>query len=108
MDATAEAFVFQDHPIQVYPLSAATALLIGFGLVGAFVGGVVFKGKSGWCSSICPLLPVQRIYGQTPLLMVANTHCQPCVVALCARSGAPTQERKTGSRATNVSARRRP
>ena len=26
----------------------------------AFVGGVLFKGKSGWCSSICPLLPLQR------------------------------------------------
>ena len=37
------------------------------------------KGKSGWCSTICPLLPVQRIYGQTPLMLVANAHCQPCV-----------------------------
>lgn len=57
----------------------ATAVLI-LGLMGlAFLGGVVFKGKSGWCSSICPLLPVQRLYGQTPFLTVANTHCQPCV-----------------------------
>ena len=40
---------------------------------------MLLKGKSGWCSTICPLLPVQRIYGQTPLLMVANAHCQPCV-----------------------------
>ncbi len=57
----------------------ATAILI-LGLMGlAFLGGVVFKGKSGWCSSICPLLPVQRLYGQTPFLTVANTHCQPCV-----------------------------
>ena len=31
----------------------ATGLLIVIGLVGAFLGGVVFKGKSGWCSSIC-------------------------------------------------------
>ncbi|MGB0386278.1 MAG: FAD-dependent oxidoreductase [Ardenticatenaceae bacterium] len=43
----------------------------------AFVMGVFFKGKSGWCSSICPLLPVQRIYGQTPFIKVANSHCQP-------------------------------
>jgi NADPH-dependent 2,4-dienoyl-CoA reductase/sulfur reductase-like enzyme/ferredoxin len=57
----------------------ATAILI-LGLMGlAFLGGVVFRGKSGWCSSICPLLPVQRLYGQTPFLTVANTHCQPCV-----------------------------
>ncbi len=57
----------------------ATAVLIGASLVGALLGGVVFKGKSGWCSSICPLLPVQRIYGQTPFATVPNSHCQPCV-----------------------------
>ena len=58
------------------PLSAL--LLLG-AMTGAFAGGMLLKGKSGWCSTICPLLPVQRIYGQTPLLMVANAHCQPCV-----------------------------
>ena len=45
----------------------------------AFVGGFFFKGKSGWCSSICPLLPVQRLYGQTPFVNVPNNHCKPCV-----------------------------
>jgi NADPH-dependent 2,4-dienoyl-CoA reductase/sulfur reductase-like enzyme/ferredoxin len=58
------------------PLSAL--LLLG-AMSGAFAGGMLLKGKSGWCSTVCPLLPVQRIYGQTPLLMVANAHCQPCV-----------------------------
>ena len=57
----------------------ATAILVLGALVAAFAGGLVFKGKSGWCSSICPMLPVQRIYGQTPFITVANTHCQPCV-----------------------------
>ncbi len=57
----------------------ATAVLIGASLVGAMAGGIVFKGKSGWCSSICPLLPVQRIYGQTPFATIPNSHCQPCV-----------------------------
>lgn len=45
----------------------------------AFTGGVLFKGKSGWCGSICPLLPVQRIYGQTPFITIRNSHCRPCV-----------------------------
>ena len=45
----------------------------------AFLGGYIFKGKSGWCSSICPLLPVQRLYGQTPLVLIPNNHCKPCV-----------------------------
>jgi nitrite reductase (NADH) large subunit len=57
----------------------ATAALIGGALVGAFAGGYVLKGKSGWCSSLCPLLPVQRMYGQTPFANVPNSHCRPCV-----------------------------
>jgi nitrite reductase (NADH) large subunit len=57
----------------------ASGALILFGLGAAFLGGIIFKGKSGWCSSICPLLPVQRLYGQTPLKLVGNAHCQPCV-----------------------------
>ena len=63
------------------PLSAL--LLLG-AMTGAFAGGMVLKGKSGWCSTICPLLPVQRIYGQTPFALVGNNHCQPCVG--CAKS----------------------
>jgi len=57
----------------------ASAALVLFGLGGAFLGGLVFKGKSGWCSSICPLLPVQRLYGQAPFAMLPNAHCKPCV-----------------------------
>ncbi|CAN5463621.1 hypothetical protein BH09PSE5_BH09PSE5_22620 [soil metagenome] len=57
----------------------ATAALIVGAMVAAFAGGILFKGKSGWCSSICPLLPVQRLYGQTPFIKVANTQCEPCV-----------------------------
>lgn len=57
----------------------ALALLIIASLGAAFVGGVVLKGKSGWCSTACPLLPVQRLYGQTPFLTVRNAHCRPCV-----------------------------
>ena len=58
---------------------AASAVLVLGAMAGAFAGGLIFKGKSGWCSSICPMLPVQRLYGQTPFVTVANTHCRPCV-----------------------------
>ncbi len=58
---------------------ALSALLILGAMAAAFTGGLFLKGKSGWCSTICPLLPVQRIYGQTPLFLTANAHCQPCV-----------------------------
>ena len=57
---------------------ASAALILG-AMALAFTGGLVFKGKSGWCSSICPLLPVQRMYGQTPFVPVRNSHCNPCV-----------------------------
>lgn len=57
----------------------ATAVAMGTTLLGAFLGGVLLKGKSGWCSSVCPLLPVQRLYGQAPLAVIPNSHCQPCV-----------------------------
>ncbi|MEP7020485.1 MAG: FAD-dependent oxidoreductase [Pseudonocardiales bacterium] len=57
----------------------ATGVLLGVTILSAFLMGVTFRGKSGWCSSVCPLLPLQRVYGQTPFLVVANTHCQPCV-----------------------------
>ena len=57
----------------------AAGLLVLGALLLAFLGGLVFKGKSGWCSSVCPLLPVQRLYGQTPFVTIANAHCRPCV-----------------------------
>ncbi|MEZ4671378.1 MAG: FAD-dependent oxidoreductase [Anaerolineae bacterium] len=57
----------------------ALGLLLLFALTTPLIGGYFFKGKSGWCSSICPLLPVQRLYGQTPFVRVPNNYCQPCV-----------------------------
>lgn len=60
--------------------AAALALLLTLALGAAFIGGLIFKGKGGWCSSgVCPLFPVQRIYGQTPFVVIPNSHCQPCV-----------------------------
>ncbi|HEX6856160.1 MAG TPA: FAD-dependent oxidoreductase [Streptosporangiaceae bacterium] len=57
----------------------ATGILLAVTIASAFLGGVLFTGKSGWCSSICPLLPLQRAYGQTPFVRVPNSHCRPCV-----------------------------
>ncbi len=57
----------------------ATAALLIAVVLAAFIGGLFFKGKSGWCSSICPMLPIERLYGQTPFAVVRNNHCAPCV-----------------------------
>ena len=58
--------------------SAFAALLI-LALVLAFLGGVVFKGRSGWCGTFCPLSPPQRAYGHAPLILVKNGYCPTCV-----------------------------
>ncbi len=60
-------------------VGAAAGVVLAAVITAAFLGGFVFKGKSGWCSSICPLFPLQRAYGQTPFVTVPNSHCQPCV-----------------------------
>lgn len=59
--------------------AAATGVVLALVATVAFTGGYVFKGKSGWCSSICPLFPLQRAYAQTPYITVANSHCPSCV-----------------------------
>jgi nitrite reductase (NADH) large subunit len=57
---------------------AALALVLG-ALALAAAGGLVFKGRSGWCGTFCPLGPIQRTYGQAPLVVVRNGYCEPCV-----------------------------
>jgi nitrite reductase (NADH) large subunit len=60
-----------DGPVLAVLLLALLAL--------ALVGGWVFKGRSGWCGTFCPLAPIQRDYGQAPLVVVRNGYCNPCV-----------------------------
>lgn len=50
-------------------------LALGFSLF----GGLLFKGRSGWCGTFCPLAPIQRAYGQAPLVVVRNGYCPTCV-----------------------------
>ena len=57
----------------------ASAALLLAAVGGALAGGLLVAGKAGWCSSVCPLFPIQRVYGQTPFVTIANQHCRPCV-----------------------------
>ncbi len=57
----------------------AMGVVLAVIIASAFGGGVLLKGKSGWCSSVCPLLALQRAYGQTPFVTSPNSHCRPCV-----------------------------
>lgn len=44
----------------------------------ALVLGFVVQTKGGFCNAICPVLPVEKLYGQAPLLFVRNPRCVPC------------------------------
>ncbi len=65
------------------PLLNHDGALVGSGilcaLILALLGGWMFKGRSGWCGTFCPLGPVQRDYGHAPLLLVRNGYCETCV-----------------------------
>lgn len=60
----------QDGPALAMVLLAIVVL--------ALISGVFFQVKGGFCNSICPVLPVEKLYGQSPLLSVRNPRCVPC------------------------------
>ena len=39
---------------------------------------LVFSRRAGFCNSICPVLPVEKLYGQSPLLRVRSAVCPDC------------------------------
>ena len=51
--------------------------VIAVALLALFSGGP-FDAKAGFCNSICPVLPVERLYGQSPLVQIGNPRCTPC------------------------------
>ena len=56
----------------------ATGVLLAAMGIFALVSGIPFQRKAGFCNSVCPVLPVERLYGQAPLLGVRNVRCTPC------------------------------
>jgi hypothetical protein len=63
----------------------ALALTIAAVAVLALALGFAFDMKAGFCNTLCPVLPVERLYGQRPLLRLPNARCRPCT--LCTRKG---------------------
>lgn len=56
---------------------AAVMLVVALGV--AFVGGTLYRGKSGFCGSVCPLRATQSVYSRAPGAVVEHAHCRPCV-----------------------------
>jgi NADPH-dependent 2,4-dienoyl-CoA reductase/sulfur reductase-like enzyme/ferredoxin len=55
------------------------ALMIAAALALALAGGLLFKGRSGWCGTFCPLAPIQKVHGQAPIAVVPNAYCPTCI-----------------------------
>ncbi len=56
----------------------ATAALLAATALAAFVAGCLFDWKSGWCSGLCPVHPVEKMYGENVLFTTPNAHCTQC------------------------------
>lgn len=63
----------------------ATALVIGLLALIAIVVGYRYDWKSAWCSGLCPIHPVEKLYGRKSLFEMPNAHCKSCVncVSIC-------------------------
>lgn len=55
-----------------------TALMLLVAASFAFALGIAFEWRSGWCTSLCPIHPVEKLYGFAPLITVGNARCQSC------------------------------
>lgn len=57
----------------------ALAVTIAGVAILALVSGAMFVQRAGFCNAICPVQPVERLYGQSPLLQVSNQRCPSCM-----------------------------
>lgn len=67
----ARHFVFNEDG----PVLAGTVLAVG-GL--AVVLGALFTVRSAFCNALCPVLPVELLYGQAPLVGMNRGRCTTC------------------------------
>lgn len=64
------------------PILAAVIVLVA---ALALLLGARYPVRSGFCNALCPVLPVELIYGQAPLLGLERTRCPTC--ELCTPRG---------------------
>lgn len=62
----------------------AGGLLVAMGMVAAVTGRRGHR-RGGFCNRLCPLLPIERLYGQSPLLRSRASRCPTCT--LCSPRG---------------------
>lgn len=74
----ARHFLFnQQGPVLAATVTAVAAI--------AVLLGAVFTVRSAFCNALCPVLPVEQLYGQAPLLRMDRGRCDSCT--LCTPKG---------------------
>ena len=56
---------------------ATAILLFSLGMI-AIIVGLRYEWKSAWCSGLCPVHPVEKLYGLKNKLKLPNAHCNQC------------------------------
>lgn len=56
----------------------ATGILILSMVAMSVTAGFFYEWKSAWCSGLCPVYPVEKLYGSKTLLSIPNAHCGEC------------------------------
>jgi len=67
----ARRFLFNEHGlILALTITGVAGLALG--------AGFLSSRRSGFCNSLCPVLPVEKLYGQSPLLAIGTARCADC------------------------------
>ena len=56
-----------------------TGAMLVIAAAAAFAVGLKYKRKSAWCSALCPIHPVEKLYGLASVVTAPNAHCKNCV-----------------------------
>ncbi|PCJ96376.1 MAG: ferredoxin [Zetaproteobacteria bacterium] len=56
----------------------STAFMLVGAAALAFLIGCKYEWKSAWCSGLCPIHPVEKLYGTAAAVTVPNAHCTNC------------------------------
>jgi hypothetical protein len=56
----------------------ATGILLLSSAAVALWAGYTYDWKSGWCSGLCPVHPVEKLYGARTVVSFNNAHCSAC------------------------------
>lgn len=65
------------HPLLNNNGPATGWLIIGLTSLG-FILGLNYEWKSAWCSGLCPIHPVEKLYGANVGMTIPNAHCHRC------------------------------